>query len=283
MMTITRPLPSQYALLGSFFGYLVVIYATTPRQATPLRLATSREAISICHCTFMTLATIYCLRWKLPATLFIEDLRTRPVADYELPIITTRSELANALTAIETGYLLQDSIMLLLAAQSKQVLLNKKISSSRDARGTLRGLNLRHLGWHHALLGSAFVVLQIYIARGREKGILIIAAMLLMNASSVPGTVRWFLLNFRPDLKQIIRVVILVYLVSFAVFRVGLVYYILKVFGEQLHISALDAFLRLRLPCKLGMSSLAVVNTFWLISATRSFLLRELGRRRKSV
>jgi hypothetical protein len=282
-MTITRPLPSQYALLGSFFGYLAIFYATTPRKTAPLRLATSREAISICHCTLMTLATIYCLRRDLPATLSTKDVRTRLVADYELPIITTRSELANTLTAIETGYLLQDSIVLLLAAQSKQVLLNRRVGGSGDAQRALRGLNLRHLGWHHALLGSAFVVLQIYIAQGREKGILVIAAMLLMNASSVPGTLRWFLVNFRPDLKQAIRAVMVLYLTTFAIFRVGLIYHILRVFGEQLHITALEAFMRLRLPCQFGMSSLAVVNSFWLISATRSFLLREMRSRKKLV
>ena len=55
-----------------------------------------------------------------------------------------------------------------------------------DGKG-VRGLNLRHLGWHQLYLGSAFVVLQAYIAQEREKGILIIVAMLLMNASSPFG------------------------------------------------------------------------------------------------
>ena len=279
------PLPSQYALLSSFFAYLITFYAVTPRKASPLRLAASREAISIFHCTCMTALTIWCLRRELPSTISRNrgGAATQPVSDSKLPIITTRSELANSLTAIETAYLLQDSLVLLLASQSQRVFLHKKSSEGgqgSDSRA-LRGLNLRHLGWHHGLLGSAFVVLQVYIAQGREKGILIIAAMLLMNASSPFGTLRWFLINFRPDLMRSIKLLTIAYLVAFGTFRVGLVYYILRIFGRQMDISVWETYQRLRVPCKIGTSSLALMNTAWLINSVRSFLVRELSTRRK--
>jgi hypothetical protein len=277
---------SQYALLASVCTYLAVFYAITPRKASPLRLAASREAISIIHCTTMAILTIICLQRELPATI----AQTRevqsgagPTADRHLPIITTRSEFANALTAIETAYLLQDSPILLLAAQSQQVFLHKRTTTTSGPASTknLRGLNLRHLGWHHALLGSAFVVLQVYIARGKEKGILIIVAMLLMNASSPFGTARWFLINFRPEAKRLIKGLTVAYLIAFAACRVGLLYSILHIFGKQLDISALEAFRRLRVPCKLAMSSLGLVNTAWFLNALRSFILREMSTRKK--
>ena len=278
---MAKPLASQYALLTSFFAYLAAFYAITPRKASPLRLAASREAISIFHCTCMTSLTVLCLYQELPSTILQTPDPT--VADRDLPIVTRNSEFANSLTAIETAYLLQDSLVLLLAAQTKRAFLQKNISTSGAIVGTkaLRGLNLRHLGWHHAILGSAFTVLQVYIARGRERGILIIVAMLLMNASSPFGTLRWLLINFRPDLKRAIKALTVAYLIVFGTCRVGLVYYILKVFGIQMDISTLQAFQRLRLPCKLGMSSLGLVNTVWLLNATRSFIVREFSAYRK--
>ncbi|KAJ9603877.1 hypothetical protein H2200_011399 [Cladophialophora chaetospira] len=277
-------LPSQWALVTSFMGYLAAFYAITPQRPSPLRLAASREAISIFHCTSMTVLTAICLQKELPAAIaqgWEQKGRVPLVADRDLPIITTKSTFANSLSAIETAYLLQDSLVLLLAAQTKQVFLHKKTSRPGKAPAkALRGLNLRHLGWHHALLGSAFVVLQIYIARGKEKGILIIVAMMLMNASSPFGTLRWFLINFRPDLKRTIKALTVAYLIAFGTFRVGLLYYILRAFGGQMDISALKAFHRLRLPCKLGMSSLGLANTAWFLNASRSFVLRELSFRR---
>ncbi len=276
-------LPSQWALLTLFFGYLAAFYATTPRKASPLRLAASREAISIVHCTATTILTAVCLYRELPTTISPKQRQEnngRQVADRDLLIITTKSTFANFLSAIETAYLLQDSLILLLAAQSKQVFMHKKTPGEVPAKA-LRGLNLHHLGWHHALLGSAFVVLQVYIARGDEKGILIIVAMLLMNASSPFGTLRWLLINFRPDMKRAIKFVTVAYLIAFGVFRVGLIYYILHIFGKQLGISAWDAFRRLRIPCKLGMSGLGLANTAWFFNAVRSFAIRELSSRRK--
>jgi hypothetical protein len=273
---------SHYALLASFFAYLTAFNGITPHKASPLRLAASREAISIFHCTSMTILTVICLSKELPSTISARPNHEQPVADRDLPLITRKSEFANSLTAIETAYLLQDSVVLLLAARSKRTF-KKTSSTGKISRAkALRGLNLRHLGWHHALLGSAFFVLQVYIAQDREKGILIIVAMLLMNASSPFGTLRWFLINFRPDLKQAIRALTVAYLIAFATCRVGLLYYILRIFGQQMDISALEAFWWLRVPCKVGMSSLGIVNTAWFLNAVRSFLLRELSGHNKA-
>ncbi|KEF51542.1 uncharacterized protein A1O9_12459, partial [Exophiala aquamarina CBS 119918] len=193
--------------------------------------------------------------------------------DHDQPIITTKSELANILTAIETAYLLQDSIVLLYAARRERAFLTGSNGKASDNRA-IRGLNFRHLGWHHALLGSAFVLLQVYIAQRKEKGILIIVAMLLMNASSPFGTLRWFLINFRPQKTRIIRVLSVAYMVTFAIFRVYLLYSIISTFGKQTNVSTWEVFRKLRLPCKLGMSCLALVNTGWLLKVACSFMLR---------
>ena len=54
--------------------------------------------------------------------------------DYKLPIITKKSELANSLTAVETAYLLQDSVILILASQSQESLHAQAINREASSR-----------------------------------------------------------------------------------------------------------------------------------------------------
>ena len=257
--------PSQWTFATGFTIYPLVFYISLPRPATPVRFAQSREAISIFHCTFMTIISLACLRRSGFHDLLSSRVSDERIPDRDLPIITTRSELANAITALETAYLLQDSVILFYAWK-----LHRRVG------GSTRGLNIRHLAYHHAGLSAALGVLQVYIAQRREKGVLIVVMMMLMNASSPFGTLRWFLVNFKPDARRMIMITTLVYLGTYGLCRVYLVYYILSVFGAQKGRNAVEAFAKLKWHCQLGTGAMALTNTAWLIMGVSTFVKRYL-------
>lgn len=188
-------LTSQVTLVTSLIAYPLLFFLVTPRNATPPRFAKSREAISAFHCTFVTLASIYELqrRYSEWNTHTPSSFPTKPTtgpaeatpgawigygADgARSALITTRSTLGNSITALETAYLVQDAVILILGAR-----LRARYGGGRG-KSLAKEINWRVLGWHHAGLSSALGVLQWYIARGREKGILIVLMLMLMNAS----------------------------------------------------------------------------------------------------
>ena len=228
----------------------------------------------------MTALSVWCLRRNSAGALlspdvespFTELLLPPPKSDVDLPIISYRSEFASSITALETGYLLQDFLILIWA-----------LRLHRQARGKgskpLKGLNIRHLAWHHSFLVCGLSILQWYIARGKEKGLVIIIMMLLMNASSPIGTFRWYLANFRPGYKRAIIIASVSYVAMYGLCRVYLIHYILKIFGAQRGQSAAQAFARLRIPCKLGTGAMSVVHSTWLIIGISRFITRDLGLR----
>lgn len=205
MSTTNTPLKlaPQITLLGSIIAYPLLFYLVTPRNATASRFTKSREAISVLHCTLVTLASAYELQsrfkdWDSSSTSSFFTGINKPASrrDTKLegsldgnvaptnleygansPLITTRSILGNSIAAFEMGYLVQDTVILILAARLR----------ARDAGGRgkslVKEINWRVLGWHHAGLSSALGVLQWYIAQGREKGIMVILMFMLMNAS----------------------------------------------------------------------------------------------------
>lgn len=257
--------PAQWTLATGSIIYPLVFYVSLPKNATPVRFAQSREAISIFHCTFITVVSLACLRQSDFRDLLSSRVSDDEIPDRDLPIITTRSEFANAIIALETAYLLQDSVILFYASKLHQ-----------RAGGSTKGLNIRHLGYHHGGLSAALGLLQVYIAQGREKGILIVVMMMLMNASSPFGTLRWFLVNFKPDARRTIMVITAAYLGIYGLCRVYLVYYILNVFGAQKGRDALETFAKLKWHCQLGTGAMAVVNTAWFIMGVSNFAKRYL-------
>lgn len=182
----------QVTLLSSLITYPLLFYLVTPRNAPPSRFAQSREAISALHCSLVALGSIYELRRQYgalhppPARAAAgpearsargnSGARTGYGADSAL--ITTRSVLGNSLAALEMGYLVQDAMILILAAR-----LRTRDPSGKGRKAIVKEINWRVLGWHHAGIASALGVLQWYIACGREKGILVILMLILMNAS----------------------------------------------------------------------------------------------------
>ena len=172
------------ALLTSIITYPLVFFLVTPCNATASRFTKSRQAISVLHCTLVTLLSAYELhaqskdwdaisiyRIKISA-LKHDAIQTSSGAN--CPLITTHSTLGNSITAFEMGYLVQDAVILILAA---------RLRARARGGGLVKEINWGVLGWHHAGLSSALAVLQWYIARGREKGIIVILMLMLMNAS----------------------------------------------------------------------------------------------------
>jgi len=77
--------------------------------------------------------------------------------------------------AFELGYLIQDSVILFLASRIR------KQDVGRNITPLVKDINWKVLGWHHFGFSSALGVLQWYIYHGREKGIMVILMLMLMN------------------------------------------------------------------------------------------------------
>lgn len=201
-------LTSQVTLATSLIAYPLLFFLVTPRSATPSRFAKSREAISALHCTLVTLASIYVLQRQYSAwgayslsPSLTENEKSAAAPDArpgawaggagagtrtgslgngaDSALITTRSAFGNSITALETGYMVQDAVILVLGAR-----LRTRYPDG-GGKSLAKEINWRVLGWHHAGLSSVLVVLQWYIAHGRERGILVILMLMLMNASYV--------------------------------------------------------------------------------------------------
>ncbi|KAK9321350.1 hypothetical protein V1517DRAFT_176115 [Lipomyces orientalis] len=277
----------QVVLAISLVLYLLLFYVITPRNATPSFIAKSHEAISAVHSTLVTLLSLFELQrkyddWAPPRpfssqTVHDDDIRRADVANGTgLKIITTRSNLGNCITAIETAYLVQDTVILIMGAQAR---LRNRHAGEKDM-ALVKEINWRVLMGHHVGLGTAFGILQRYIALDREKGILVILMLMLMNASTPIGTLHWYLVNFQPLRRRAILVANFIYLTIYAVFRVYLVYWVVDVFGSWTGHSAIEAFRRLPLPCRMGTGTIGMANSIWLIMGVRKFMRRYTSRAR---
>ena len=189
------------------------VEARTTTTTTTTDLHKSRELLSILHGTIITIATISAL-FRFSAAIFADPslLGTGYTRDIDLPLISTRSELLNCLAAIETGYLLADLLALgvILRDESKERRDGASSSAIDEDRGDNRPDNPAHvrshvkgsasalvLTIHHLLLLCGLSVLHLFfISRGRERGVLVIVMLLLLNASNPLGSLRWWVVNF---------------------------------------------------------------------------------------
>ena len=61
------------------------------------------------------------------------------------------------------------------------------------------------------------------------------------------------------------------YLLMYGVFRVAIVPWILHVFGSQVGYSAIEAFWKLRMSCRLGTATIGISNLIWFILGIKKF------------
>ena len=169
----------QLTFVCSSITYPLLLYLYTRGDAEAGQLTQAREGISALHCSLVTLLTFFALRAPRKADGLEAPGRSavRAEADgaYDHPMIAARSSFADSLTALETGYLLQDIGVLLYEAHVRS-------QGLRGRQSLPRAINTR-VFLHHVGFGGALALLQWYISRGRARGVEIIVLFLRMNAS----------------------------------------------------------------------------------------------------
>lgn len=168
------------ALATAIGIYPLVFGLINPRDSTPSRFMKSREAISIIHCILILCATAFELhrqrdKWIPPPFLRAAasegQAHARPI-----DIIEASPPFANAIISYECGYLIQDFVILVIAA--------RRAAIDKQARSVMaRNVNWRIIGWHHLGIACALGLFHVRALEGRAKGSLVVMMMLLMNAS----------------------------------------------------------------------------------------------------
>lgn len=248
------PSLSQWTLLASVTSYPALLRILSGSAPSPAQLSKSIKHISTLHSSLVTALAIYVLK----------DASWRQEHSPD-PLIAARSEFANAITAIEAGYLLQDSVALIREA---------RLGGAAAGR-TSQNLD-KTLLTHHVGIGTALLVLHYYIARGKERGIYIIVMFLLMNSSTPLLNLRWYLRNFARDRRKAVYVADVAFVAAFFVARVWLVWRILREYGRYHDWGAWDTFWNgLRIPCQMGTGALFVANLGWWVVMCQNLASRS--------
>ena len=254
---------SQLSLLISLTAYpLLLLRLFSGPNPTPQRLSKSIKGTSTVHSLLITLLALHLLsqpQWRFPtpspplSTSSKQNLAGHGgyPDDTLNPTISGRSEYGNAITAIEAGYLVQDTFALLYLARLQ------------GKNGVRRNLD-KTLVTHHITIGTALLILQYYIACNREAGIYIIVQFLFMNSSTPVLNIRWYLRNFARQKRKAVLLADGAFVVAFFMARVWLVWKILADYGAFHGWSAWEAYrYGLRVPCKLGTGALFGANVGW--------------------
>lgn len=233
------------------------------------------KAVSAGHATVatcLTLISLYQPWFVTPSQHQLQNLPKHRVDNYlddsQNPMIQGRNHLANFVTAWEAGYLIYDTGAMLLELYIRD--------RSRGYRSALIRL-LRTspvIVAHHVLLVAGLLVLQAYVVAGREKGLKIIMAFILMNASTPLLHLRWW--RKKATGLRDVRIDVALVLV-FAATRLGSVYWVMKSYGQYHGLGPWHAFRKQRLPCQAGTGMLTAFNALWWLG-----LLRQLARGRKA-
>ena len=187
--------------------------------------------------------------------------------DRHNPIIQEQSDLANAITAWETGYLLFDTWGILRYA-------SRESSPPRLLKSAMTAAKVEPFEFaHHTGLATALLCLQYYIWKGNERGVWIIVALTLMNASTPLYQLRGFVAHRGRRFKALD----VSFAVAFALSRMGTIYWILQRYGAYHGLNAWAAYRKLRLPCQAGTGAIFSLNTVWWL-----LLLRSIRRRHMS-
>jgi TLC domain len=231
---------------------------------------TQIKSISAAHAALTSALAILLLRqsqWRAPEELQDPVFRdpstqTSSLDDSSNPIIQMRSPFGNAITALETGYLLYD-MRAMISTYSRRPESSPLALAMRSSPVMMA---------HHILLGSALLYLQVYIAQARERGIWIIVALLLMNVSNPLLHARWLLRRNGKDS----RLMDLSFVVAFAASRFGIVAWVLQRYGAHHRLGPVQAFQRLRTSCRIGTATLMGMNGIWLALLIKGMTMRRL-------
>lgn len=243
---------------------------------TPLDPVLRNKAISAAHATATSIVALLLLRyssWTIPPSVETTPGRAkhddRHLDDSRNPVISGQNSMANALTAWETVYLLYDTYAMIRATQQKKNL--------RSSGAALRQVIIESpvAMAHHILLSSAFLVLQSYILAGREKGLWIITAFMLMNSSTPLMHARWWRRQRKGTSSMALDVA---FLTSFAASRFGITIWIMRVYGQYHNVGPWQAYTLLRKRCQLGTGFLVGLNGIWWTILSMNILKKRLRK-----
>jgi len=258
------------ALSACSYGLLL----RTVRRYNPPPSVGQIKAISAGHAVLTSLLAVYVLRqpqWKTSTNLSSLHSGDSSTAGGNLddsfnPLIQGRSALGNAIMALETGYLLYDTCAIASMQARRQ--------GPSPGVWALRSSPI--MMGHHILLGSALLCLQAYIAQARERGIWVIVAFLLMNASTPLLHARWWMWTVDKDSLLLD----LAFAAAFAVSRFGTIAWVLQRYGAYHGLGPFEAFKRLRVSCKMGSAALVGMNGLWWILLVKQIITRSLWEKK---
>lgn len=261
------PLATHLPLTTSLLTYPLLLRLQTGPTPTPLSYTTALKTISTLHSLLITTLSLCYLhnfnhnhKSKRPPQT--PPTQTPYPNDTHNPTITARSPFANAIAGLEAGYLLQDTIALLLKAHIHHTHTHTHTPPSQKRTYT-QTLPLPLLT-HHLTLAPLLLLLQHRITHHRERGIHIIIQFLLMNASTPLLNLRWYLRTFAPNRKRAILAADISFAIAFFVARIGLVGVVLRDYGAWHGMGAWETYWRgLRVPCQVGTGALVGVNLGW--------------------
>ena len=246
------------------------------------------KVISSAHAAVSSLLAVYALRssqwYRFPSPSARFSSRKPPTLtgdgdldDSANPLIQRRSAVLNALTAWEAGYLIYDTYALvtsLRVSHQPTIKLGLVGAVFRLARVSPAILA------HHVLLAAALLYLQVVIARNRERGVWVIVAFMLMNASTPVLHARWWAKRSGRDMLAHVLEVILV--VSFAVTRFGAIAWVLKCYGGYHGLGPWEVYKRFRPQCQAGTAALVAFNGLWWFIIVKQLVKRTRGASRCS-
>ena len=234
------------------------------------------KAFSAAHATTTSIAALLLLRYAswpvpLPRSASTQDTNEKEqhLDDTQNPMINGHNRMANALTAWETVYLLYDTYTMVRTYRMKNRL------SFRAALGVAARSSPVAFA-HHVLLSSAFLVLQAYIAAGKEKGMWVITAFLLMNGSTPLMHARWWNRQQTGTSSTAINVA---FLTTFAASRFGVVVWILTKYGQHHGLGPWQSYTMLRKRCQIGTAMLVGLNGLWWTILAVNVVKRNIKRR----
>ncbi|KAK3058759.1 hypothetical protein LTR09_000324 [Extremus antarcticus] len=224
------------------------------------------KAISSFHSTLTAIFGIIALSQPWPIRMRDVKQHVKPgqLNDSRNPIIFGQSAFGNAVTAIETGFLLYDTIATLIIHYEEYC--TKKQLSWIDATKLLFRKEPVTL-WHHLSILTALGYFQIYCLKGQERGVWIIVAFILMNASTPIMQLRWWR---RKSTGQSSLTLDILFCIVFGICRLGTVFYVFRVYGQYHGIGTLQAFTRQKWICQVSTGALFALNAVWWATLARN-------------
>ena len=259
---------------GTTSTYTALIASTQCLSRPSSDLRANLRLISSVHATLTTGLALYALSRPWPVEHPLPPLNlglgTSRFDDSANPLIAGQSALGNAVTGMEAGYLLFDTVALVYSSIPPGRL--DKAAMRKAASRLLQRDSL--MLFHHLSLFAGLGTLQHFILHGRERGIYIIVAFILMNASTPLLHLRWYLhkRTGRPSLAMDAALAVV-----FGACRVGVVGWVLREYGKFHGVGVWEAFRGQRWICQLGTGALVGVNAAWLGALCKGIVRRMLG------